>query len=116
MLTGIGVPTEHAEFFRAVEHDADGAVRLAGQRIDQLRRPDNDAAAGPVIDGAGTKIPAVEVAAEQHDLVLVGPALDLGDDIAGGRRLGGLELVTVASVEEAVALALTPARRAEADS
>ncbi|MCB1183806.1 DNA repair protein RadA [bacterium] len=32
------------------------------------------------------------------------------------RRLGGLELVTVASVEEAVALALTPARRAEADS
>ena len=63
-----------------------GALR---QIRDQLGGRCGDGHASAVIDGAGAKIPRVQVAADQHDLIWLFTTLQLADHrIACGARMG----------------------------
>ena len=78
----IGLAAEAADFLGAEPDHADRPPRPA--RIhDPLRRRRGDRDAGGIVDRAGAEIPAVEMAADQHDPGVGIAARHFGDDVAG---------------------------------
>ena len=79
---GVGARAHQPYFLGAEEHHADGAPRMLGQISDELGRRGDDAHARPVVEGAGGGVPAVQVSADDDDLLRRLGARNFGDHIA----------------------------------
>ena len=83
MLIAIAVAAAHAVLFVREQHHAHGALRADVQLLHQARRFPRHHAADAVVRRARARIPRIEVAADEHDLLGLLAALDLADDVEG---------------------------------
>src|ERR1700761_335801 len=84
MLVGICATAPQAHFLVGEGNDADGAVGALWQVVDQLAGRHGNSYACTVIDGAGARVPRVEMATDGDNLVGVLLAGDLADHVGTG--------------------------------
>src|SRR5262249_36881047 len=68
------------------EHEAYGAARLQAGCLDGAQRLNYQGGVAAVVERAGTKLPGVKVGADNHKLVGLFPAANLGHNVMGGDR------------------------------
>ena len=83
MLDRIGAGTLQADFFSPKHDDTDGTAWLQLGVENELGGCGRDCHTGPVINGTRTKVPTVQMAADQHDLIWCPGSRNLANDIAG---------------------------------
>src|ERR1700678_2352995 len=81
VLFHVSPRTEQALFFAAPEPDADGAVELQVESLQNAHHLDHDGAARAVIGSARAGMPGVEVSADHHDLAGFAASRNFADDV-----------------------------------
>src|SRR4029077_8084338 len=81
VIANVGGRAEDSLLFAAEEDEAHGAARCAAAGLDGARNLDDRGGSGAVVLRAGGRVPGVEMAGDDDDLVGEIAAGDLGDNV-----------------------------------
>ena len=93
MRADVGERAPQARLLAGVEDEADGAARAdaaLGEGAEEARGVEDERDVAAVVERAAAEVPAVEVRAEDDDLVGLVAAAHLGDDVARGHARRGV--------------------------
>ncbi len=84
MLLRVRAAAPQTHFLVGEGNHADGAIRTLRQVVDHLGSTQRDRHASAIIDGAGARIPGIEMAADRHHLIGIFAPGDFTDHVVTG--------------------------------